>query len=147
LIPATPAAPAALQASCLCGQVAYQVTAAPGQPPYTQAVFCHCSQCRKASGSAFAVNAVVERGRLTWLRGHDRVREYESSPGKLRAFCSNCGSPLYSRRAAAPELLRIRLGTLDTAFELGPRAHIFVADKAAWDQVPDDGLPRFAQRP
>ncbi len=55
---------------------------------------CHCTSCRKASGSAFGGNAPVDRDRFTLLSGEASLREFESSPGKLRAFCSRCGSPL-----------------------------------------------------
>ena len=60
-----------------------------------------------------AANANVRRGEITFRSGQDRITEYESSPGKFRAFCSGCGSPVYSRSVEAPDIVRIRLGLLD----------------------------------
>jgi hypothetical protein len=77
-----------------CGTVRYELLGRPGPLAY-----CHCSRCRRASGSAFGANVPVRARYLTWLGGRDAIAEYESSPGKFRAFCSRCGSPLYSRRA------------------------------------------------
>ena len=123
--------------SCLCGAVRIQVDGKLGP-----VVYCHCSQCRRASGSAFAANADV-RARYLRLEGREAIREYESSPGKLRAFCSRCGSPVYSRRVSQPETYRLRLGTLDGDPGRRPVAHGFVGSKAPWFELPDDGLPRY----
>jgi hypothetical protein len=79
---------------CLCGTVRYEITGKIGT-----VIYCHCSQCRRASGSAFAANAPVLSKYLAFVSGKDVIREFESSPGKFRGFCSKCGSPLYSRRS------------------------------------------------
>ena len=92
-----------LTGSCLCGSVRFRIDGELGPAGY-----CHCSQCRKASGSAFAANAPVRRKYHSFTRGEGSIREFESSPGKFRAFCCHCGSPLYSRLDAEPETLRIR---------------------------------------
>jgi hypothetical protein len=123
--------------SCLCGSVRYELSGELGEFGY-----CHCTSCRKASGSAHAANAPIDRDKFTLVSGEDVLREYESSPGKLRAFCSCCGSPIYARLAENPDTLRIRLGSLDTPFAKQPRAHTWVADKASWEPI-DDGLPQF----
>ena len=70
------------------------------------------------------------------------LREFESSLGMFRAFCSNCGSPIYAYRAERSDLLEIRLGTLDTSFEQRAHEHRFVAEKASWHQIADD-LPQY----
>lgn len=123
--------------SCLCGGVAYEIRGELGEFGY-----CHCRSCRKASGSAHAANAPVERTRFQLIRGSELVREFESSPGKLRAFCSTCGSPLYAYLRSTPDALRIRLGSLDTPLGKRPTAHTFVSDKADWDPI-HDALPQF----
>jgi hypothetical protein len=125
--------------SCLCGSVRYEIDGELGEFGY-----CHCRSCRKASGSAHAANAPVERARFRLLSGGDTLREYESSPGKLRAFCSACGSPIYAYLTASADVLRIRLGSLDTPFAREPRAHTWVSDKASWDPI-GDGLPQFPE--
>jgi hypothetical protein len=98
--------------------------------------------CRRASGTAFAANAPVRAKYLEWLAGREAIAEYESSPGKLRAFCSKCGSPIYSRRVAVPEEFRIRLGSLDGDPGRRSFGHFCVADKATWFDITDD-LPQY----
>ena len=103
--------------SCLCGDVRYEVRGDLGEFGC-----CHCTSCRKASGSAFGANSPVDRERFTLLSGEASLREYESSPGKLRVFCSRCGSPLYAYLRRTPEILRLRLGALDTPFHSSARS-------------------------
>ncbi|MBU6484897.1 MAG: GFA family protein [Betaproteobacteria bacterium] len=123
--------------SCLCGQVKYTLSAEPGAFGY-----CHCTSCRKASGSAHAANAPVDRSSFQLVAGSTVIREYQSSPGKYRAFCSNCGSPIYAYLSAAPDVIRIRLGSLDTPFTKAPQAHTWVSDKAPWEPIAD-AIPQF----
>jgi hypothetical protein len=126
-----------MNAACLCGGVRIEVSGKIGPVAY-----CHCSQCRKASGSAFAANADVRRKYWKFLSGEDLIREFESSPGAFRAFCGRCGSPLYKRRAGDPEVLRIRLGIVDGDPERRSLAHVWVGSKAPWFEIADD-LPQF----
>ncbi len=125
--------------SCLCGGIAYEVEGELGEFGY-----CHCRSCQKASGSAHGANAPVDRGRFRLTGSTDTLREIESSTGKFRAFCSRCGSPVYAYLAASPEVLRLRLGSLDTPFPKQPRARTFVSENASWHPIGDD-LPRFAR--
>jgi hypothetical protein len=125
--------------SCLCGGVQYEVTSELGDFGY-----CHCRSCRKASGSAHAANAPVDRANLHFIGEAETLREFESSPGKFRAFCSRCGSPIFAYVAATPDVIRLRLGSLDTPFSKRPTAHTFVSDKADWDPI-GDGLPQFPE--
>ena len=62
------------------------------------------------------------------------------------AHCRNCGSPIYSQRMSAPELMRLRIGTLDTPIKAKPGFHIYTASKAEWDDI-TDALPQHAERP
>lgn len=128
------------QGSCLCRNVRYEVTGEIGDFGY-----CHCTSCRKASGTAHAANAPVQRSSFRLVSGGDTLREFESSPGKFRAFCSACGSPIYAHLTSSPEVLRIRLGSLDTPFVKQPRAHTWLSDKAPWEPLPSDGLPQFSE--
>lgn len=125
-----------MRAECLCGGIRVDITGKVGP-----VVFCHCSRCRKASGCAFGANADVRR-EYWHLSGEDLVREFESSPGVFRAFCSRCGSPIYSRRAAAPDCYRIRLGLLSDDPGRRSLAHFWVGSKAPWFEI-SDGLPQF----
>jgi hypothetical protein len=123
--------------SCLCGNVRYELIAELGDFGY-----CHCTSCRKASGSAHAANAPIGRAHFRLHGGHDTLREFESSPGKFRAFCSRCGSPIYAYLSVTPDILRIRLGSVDTPFSKQPQAHTFVSDKAPWEPIADR-IPQF----
>jgi MOSC domain-containing protein YiiM len=125
-----------LTGSCLCGAVKVRVDGKLGP-----VVFCHCTRCRKAGGSAFGANASV-RARYLALEGREWLREYESSRDVFRAFCSRCGSPVYSRRTAEPENFRLRLGLLDGDPGRRPLAHGFVDSKAPWYEIHDE-LPRY----
>jgi hypothetical protein len=125
--------------SCLCGRVRYEVTGDIGDFGY-----CHCTSCRKASGTAHAANAPVQRSQFLLTSGVEELREFESSPGKVRVFCGRCGSPLYAYLRSNLDVIRIRLGSLDTAFTETPRAHTWVSDKASWEPIEDD-LPQFPE--
>ncbi|HEX3141648.1 MAG TPA: GFA family protein, partial [Rhizobacter sp.] len=115
----------AYTASCLCGGVKFRITGklAPIQ-------VCHCSQCRRAQGTPFATNVPVVRSAFQLDSGAELLSEYESSPGKRRAFCSRCGSPIYSRRDEMPDTLRIRAGLIHEALPVRPVAHFCTASKA-----------------
>jgi hypothetical protein len=130
-----------MNADCLCGEVRIEISGRIGP-----VVYCHCSRCRKASGTAFAANADVRRKYWRFLSGESLVREFESSPGAFRAFCGRCGSPIYRRNAADPDLLRLRLGILNDDPERRSLAHFWVGSKAAWFDITDD-LPQFATGP
>ena len=123
--------------SCLCGKIRYRING-----ELSDFGYCHCTSCRKASGSAHGANAGVDRSNFELTDAGAHLREYESSAGKFRAFCSNCGSPIYAYLARSPALIRVRLGTLDTPFTEPAKAHTFVSDKAPWHVIGGD-LPQF----
>lgn len=128
--------------SCLCGGIQYQIHGdlAPVQ-------ICHCQQCRKAQGSALVTNIPVATSQFTITQGEDLLTRYESSPGKERAFCSRCGSPVISRLDSKPDVVRVRAGTLDGQPPLQLLDHAFVGSKACWWPI-DDELPQWeAGRP
>lgn len=121
---------------CLCEGVRYEVRFRPDAIYY-----CHCSQCRRATGSSFATNVAVARQDLQIIAGRELIKAYSSSPGKNRNFCANCGSPLYSEYLDEPDMVFLRVGTLDDNSELSACAHIYAASKASWYDI-RDGLPR-----
>ena len=127
--------------SCLCGTVRYQISGELG-PGY----FCHCQRCRKASGSAFGANAMVRSEDFVVTAGKASFNCFKAQTGLGRYFCAECGSPIMSVRESQPEVMRIRLGTLDTPLPQPPQAHIFVSSKAAWDVI-HDTLPQYPERP
>ncbi|MFP6847069.1 MAG: GFA family protein [Pseudomonas sp.] len=124
------------QGGCLCGAVRYQVE---GELAPIQ--ICHCSQCRKAQGSAFVTNIPVQESAFALLSGAEQLKAYESSPGKQRVFCGNCGSPIYSCTSKLPGVLRIRAGSLEGDLATRPGWHAFTASRANWWDIHDD-LPQ-----
>ena len=133
-----------LTGSCLCGRVAYEADAEIGPIGH-----CHCESCRKAHGAAFSSIASVPRAAFRWTKGAEDVRAFESSPGKNRHFCSNCGSQLMAERTGRNSVM-LRLGCLDTPVPSGGRQwHIWRSDGASWYD-PNDGfdeLPEGAAAP
>lgn len=122
---------------CLCGGVRFESTG-----PLGPIALCHCSQCRKAHGSAFCASSPVQKVHFRFTRGEERVREFESRPGKYRAFCSDCGSPLYSRVDAIPGILRLRTGVIDGPVNQTTAFHVYVGSKSDWFEITDD-LPQY----
>jgi hypothetical protein len=123
--------------SCLCGLVHVEVRGG-----ISDIIHCHCSRCRKASGTAYATNGFVRTEGFRILQGGDLLRSFESAPGKRRHFCGQCGSPVYSSNEADPQRLRIRLGILDSEIRERPISHNFVSSRAGWDDL-DAPLPRY----
>lgn len=125
--------------NCLCGGVAFRVTGA-----LEPIQVCHCRQCRHAQGTPFATNIPVSEGKLSFEHGRELIREFESSPGKFRAFCCHCGSPIYSRLQARPGVLRIRAGLFNEPLAVRAESHAYVGSAANWWAI-DDHLPRFQE--
>jgi hypothetical protein len=128
--------PVVHRGSCLCGRIRFELMAEPGEFG-----FCHCVACQKASGSAHAANAPIDRSEVRLLAS-TTLREFESSPGKFRAFCSACGSPVYAYLRASFDTLRIRLGLLDSPLEMVAKAHTWVSECASWAPIMDP-IPQF----
>lgn len=122
---------------CLCGEITFEIDG-----ELASIEICHCSQCRRAQGTAFATNIPVGVSQFRLLTGEDSLSSYESSPGKERVFCRQCGSPVFSRRAGLPDNLRVRAGLLDGPLATTLSSHAFTDSKADWWQITDD-LPRF----
>ena len=126
-----------VQGGCLCNRVRFEIRGA-----IRNIVHCHCSRCRKAQGSAFATNGIVQAGDFHLVSGAEDLSTYESSPGQTKVFCKHCGSPILSRNTARPDQVRIRLGTLESDIEERPMAHIFATSKANWEEICGD-LPQY----
>jgi len=129
-----------LTGRCLCGSVRFEITNRLGP-----IIYCHCSMCRRTTGSAFITNASVREEEFRVTAGAEHVSEFESSPGSFRAFCSRCGSPVYGRLAAL-SLIRVHLGTLDTDPGARSVAHIWVGSKAQWFPI-TDSLEQYEEEP
>ncbi|TVO75491.1 GFA family protein [Sedimenticola selenatireducens] len=131
-----------IKGSCLCGAVTFEVTG-----PFDQFHLCHCSRCRKSSGSAHASNIFTKPDRITWLTGESLIKRFELPTAErfARCFCGQCGSgvPCLSRNGLA---LNIPAGSLDEDPVIRPQDNIFWRDRGCWY---DEGLvaPRFDEYP
>lgn len=119
--------------SCLCGAVRYELN-----DDINELYFCHCSICRKANGSAFSAVARVNTSKLFLISGGKHLKKFYSSEGAGRYFCEECGSPLFSRRDLTPEVLGLRIGTLDSSLSDKPIKHVFTGSKASWYPICDN---------
>jgi len=126
-----------IEGSCLCGGIRYEA-----EQPAGPMAHCHCRICRKAHGAAFATILPVTQGGFRWLDGEELLRSYESSPGKLRWFCSGCGSQIISTRTEDTEKLLLRAGCIDRGYPGSAVAHGWVDSSAPWYAI-DDDLPCF----
>ncbi|WP_462173084.1 GFA family protein [Pseudoalteromonas xiamenensis] len=123
--------------SCLCGEVKIVVSG-----KIESIIHCHCSQCRKSTGSAYATNGFVAIDDFQIIQGVGYLKFFELKSGRRRHFCSVCASPVYSSNSSNPTRVRLRLGLLDTDIVERPISHNFVTSKANWDEV-ETNLPCF----
>ncbi|MCF2861491.1 GFA family protein [Pseudoalteromonas sp. Cnat2-41] len=123
--------------SCLCGSIQFQL-----QGTLTDIIHCHCSLCRKASGSAYATNGFINAEDLKITDKAGTLTYYQSAEGKRKYFCSQCGALIYSANAQSPNRYRLRLRALDSDIIERPISHNFVTSKANWDEL-DAALPRY----
>jgi hypothetical protein len=123
--------------SCLCGSVAFAVDL-----PFDRFVHCHCSRCRKATGTAHATNAVVKPDALRWLRGGELLVRYDLPTARsfATAFCRQCGSPLPHLTRSGREVI-IPAGTFDDELGVEPQRHLQWASRADWYADPGQ-LPK-----
>lgn len=131
-----------INGGCLCGTVRYQYAG-----ELTEVAACHCHQCKQAQGAAFALNAPIQSRCFELLSGEGSLREYRHTANKRRVFCGNCGSALFSQRDDKPDVLRLRLGTLDGGQLPEPHYHIHFDSAVDWCEF-DQGKPRYpAEKP
>ena len=128
--------------SCLCGAVTYTFNRHLGIFQY-----CHCSRCRKFTGSAFAANLLVRPDEFQWLSGEDQVGRFELPGVRHFAtnFCKRCGSSL-PWQAQSGRTVVIPAGTLDEDPGIRPTQNIFCASRAAWYTDPAN-LPQYDDLP
>jgi len=134
--------PEPVSGGCNCGGVRFEVTL-----PFRRANHCHCSRCRRHSGTSHGTQARVPREGFRLLKGSELVRVWRPDDGgAVKAFCSVCGSSLFGAQWPDGEI-SIRLGAFDGDPGIRPQYHSFVDSKAPWDELPEDGLPRYAGPP
>ena len=126
-----------VRGSCLCGAVAYEA-----RLPLAKFVNCHCSRCRKATGSACSANAYVLPGAFRWTRGAEVVKRFDLPQARSFAtsFCSRCGSPVPHATRSRREII-IPAGSLDNDPGVKPSAHLHWGSRAEW-ATSDSEIPK-----
>lgn len=130
-----------IEGGCNCGSVRYRIE---GEPLSVAA--CHCSNCRKQSGSAYSVNIIVKASAITVEGELASYLDHDTSNGHpvLREFCGACGSPIRSVPQSNPKFVAIKAGTADAPEALAPRLHIWTRTCLPWVDIPD-GMPRYPE--
>ncbi|MBU2706617.1 GFA family protein [Zooshikella marina] len=127
--------------SCLCGEITFEINGG-----FESFYLCHCSRCRKDTGSAHASNLFSTSAKLKWLSGEEKVKSFNLSGTKhAKSFCTICGSAVPSIQMDG-KLLVVPAGSLDTALDMEASAHILIQDRAQWDNELEkapmvEGLP------
>ena len=130
-----------LTGGCACGRVRYEVT-----EPFVSSNYCHCTRCQRRTGTGSSANGATAAGSFRIVEGEELVRCWDPGGGGFeKCFCSNCGSALFSRNAQTKADLSVRLGTVDGDPGIRPEKHQFTDYAACWEEIPDDGLPRYAE--
>jgi hypothetical protein len=131
-----------LTGGCGCGAVRFEIDA-----PLVSASYCHCTRCQRRTGTAAALTARVAPGSFKVVAGEEHVRVWAPDDGFEKMFCGLCGSALYGRNPREPSVIGVRFGAFDGDPGIRPQYRQFVAYAAPWEPIPDDGLPRYDERP
>ncbi|WP_254771585.1 GFA family protein [Thalassovita gelatinovora] len=113
--------------SCLCGTVSFHING-----EFESFFLCHCSRCRKDTGSVHAANLFSSKAKVQWLAGQESIKTFQL-PGTQHAksFCMICGSALPTVQMNGA-LLVVPAGSLDSQISIRPNAHICYTDRAEW---------------
>jgi hypothetical protein len=131
-----------LTGSCNCGAVHFEVS----EPPLG-AAYCHCTHCQHRTGTGSSMSALIPIGTLKVTDGESVVKSWKPEVGAEKCFCGECGSHLWAKFDGDPPTYTIRMGAFDRDPGVRPLFHQFVRSAPAWDSIPDDGLPRFEEKP
>lgn len=124
----------------MCGGIRFVLSRAP-----VAASYCHCTRCQRRTGTAASAQAIIDGRSLILVSGMDLLKGWRHSDGGFeKLFCAICGSQLFSRNPENPREMSIRMGAFDADPRVRPQWRAFVHDAAAWERIPDDGLPRHA---
>ncbi|MDE2236140.1 MAG: GFA family protein [Gammaproteobacteria bacterium] len=129
-----------MRGHCLCGSVAFEIDG-----PLPRAYQCHCSLCRKQTGTSSNTSLMIASRHFRWTAGESLVKSYVKASGFRSDFCQRCGSPV-PNPLRGTDYLWVPAGLLEgeVAIEIG--AHLCVNSKAYWDVLPAGGV-RYAGMP
>jgi hypothetical protein len=131
------------EGGCACGAVRFKVTA-----PFMGVGVCHCTDCQKGSGGGPNYVALAPKDAFVVTKGEAKVYSCRGDSGADigRAFCADCGSPLWSVPGGATPFVPVKLGALDDNSDLTPSLHLYTASAPPWHLM-HDGLPAFPKSP
>ena len=130
-----------LTGGCMCGGVRYEL-----DEPLGTASYCHCTRCQRRTGTAASSSVRTAPGALRIVAGEELLRAWKPEDGNPKVFCSVCGSHMWAEDRSSPGVYFVRLGSFDADPGVRPSFHQFVDYAAAWEPIPEDGLPRYPER-
>jgi hypothetical protein len=130
-----------LTGGCNCGAVRFEITGS-----LFGAHYCHCTRCQRRTGTAASASAAVVSERFRTVNGEAALKAWVPPDGHEKWFCDECGSAIFSRDPTDHAKTGVRLGAIDGDPGVRPEFRQFVAYSAAWEEIPDDGLPRYPER-
>ena len=122
-----------IRGQCECRRVRYEVDG-----DINDFSHCHCSQCRRLHGAAFATFAGVLRKQFRYVSGEGDTSEYASSASHRRVFCAECGSNILVALDSEPDALYLSMSTIEGNPPRPRGYHIYVGSKAPWYEISDD---------
>ena len=128
---------------CLCGAVRYECA---GEPVFS--LFCHCRDCQRQSGSGYIAAARMPASGFRITQGEPKRYVGRSDSGNeiTRVFCGECSSPLYVQVSTRPDLIGLRVTSLDDPSWFRPDANIFTKSAQPWDRL-DPAVPAYPTYP
>jgi hypothetical protein len=130
-----------LTGGCNCGAVRFEIT-----ERLLGARYCHCTRCQRRTGAAASATASVVPGSFRIVHGEAALRTWIPPDGHEKWFCGECGSAIFTRDPKNPSKTGVRLGAFDADPGVRPEFRQFVAYAARWEEIPEDGLPRYPER-
>jgi hypothetical protein len=127
-----------LHGSCGCGAISFEVRA-----PFELARYCHCHRCQHRTGTSSSANARVAREAVE-IQGAEHIRSWAPEGGAPKHYCAECGGHVFSGPLDGEKIV-IRLGAIDGDPGIRPEYRQWVSSAVAWEEIPDDGLPRYPE--
>lgn len=128
-----------IKGRCECNKVRFEVDG-----EIVDFGHCHCAQCRRLHGAAYASFAGVKRDLFRYTAGEEDIRVYASSERNDRVFCGNCGSTILVKPHDEPEFLYLSMSAVEGEPELPEGYHAWTDSKAYWHEIVDD-LEQFEE--
>lgn len=131
-----------MKGSCFCGKIHFEVNAA-----VKELYQCHCSECRKTTGTAANAGFIIHKNNFNWLKGESSVKSFIKDTGYRVNFCTNCGSVVPNAMTMLEHAYWVPAGAIDSDFSATIAHHIYVDSKADWDDISPIDSTKLAKQP